>query len=206
MRNMRVFRHLAAASLVVLAAAFAATAQNDREIERIENDRDIELRSWNLKLLALSAHKNKGRSDASQAQAVAQVQEDFKRLQIVNKDLVLAVPPKGELDLSFVAKSVAEIRKRAKRLNENLALPEPETPIPHAEQRVVTKAEQLKLPILRLGRLIYNFSNNPFFKEASVVDTRQTAKARAELEQIIELSNLIKEDSDRLRKTIRSVP
>jgi hypothetical protein len=57
-------------------------------------------------------------------QALAQVQQDFTRIQVLNKDLVFSISDKRPLDFKFVTKSVTEIRKRSERLNENLALPE----------------------------------------------------------------------------------
>ena len=49
-----------------------------------------------------------------------------------------------------------------------------------------------------MGRLIFSFVDNPFFKEASVVDTELTTKARRDLEDIIELSAQIKKNSAHL--------
>jgi len=51
-----------------------------------------------------------------------------------------------------------------------------------------------------LGRLIFGFVDNPFFKEESVVDTQLTTKTRRDLEDIIELSKQIKKRSDRFAK------
>ena len=60
--------------------------------------------------------------------------------------------------------------------------------------------QQLKPSVLKLGRLIFSFIDNPFFKEASVVDTLLTTKARRDLEEIIELSGQIKKSSEGLGK------
>jgi hypothetical protein len=45
--------------------------------------------------------------------------------------------------------------------------------------------------------------DNPFFKEASVVDTELTTRAHRDLEEIIELSREIKSSSERLDKAAR---
>ena len=175
-----------------------AFAQTERERERELNDREIELRSWNLKILSLSANK-KPKNKISPEQALAQVQEDFTRIQIVNKNLVFSIGDKRPLDLKFVTKSVSEIHKRSERLNETLALPEFEKNSLTATLPVATTT-QLKLSLLKLGNLIYSFTNNPFFEEPTVIDTALTLKARRELIEIVELSSQIKKDSERLGK------
>jgi hypothetical protein len=189
---------MALAGVFLLALAPLAIAQTERERERDLNDREIELRSWNLKILSLSANKQP-KSKMRPEQALAQVQEDFTRIQVLNKNLVFSISDKRPLDYKFLTKSVSEIRKRSERLNENLALPNADkTEI--ASPTAVTNPTQLKLSVLRLGNLIYSFTNNPFFKEPEVIDTEHTVKARRELLEIVELSVQIKKDSERLGK------
>jgi len=166
-----------------------AQSPRDREREREANERDLELRSWNLRLISINARKSRYRKPDVK-QALAQLQEDFTRLQIVNKNLGRAAIANGDLDFKFVSKSVSEIKKRAERLNSNLALPEPETTNPNSD--AVVQPQRLKVSVLKLVRLVYRFVDNPFFKEASVVDTQLTSEARRDLEQIIELSGQIK--------------
>lgn len=180
----------------------AAMGQSPRDIERAENERDLDLRSWNLKILALQYEHDKKRSRRQRPeQALAQLQEDFSHLQIANKSLLQAALGKDALNPRFVSKSVSEIRKCAARLNTNLALPEVEKSAVTVDTDAISSPQQLKPPILRLGRLIFSFIDNPFFREASVVDTQLTTKARRDLEDIIELSALIKKSSEQLSKT-----
>jgi hypothetical protein len=191
---------ITAVALFTLALAPAVMAQSARDVERAENERDLDLRSWNLKVLQLQHEReSKGRPPARQA--VAQLQDDFARLQIANRNLLRAALSNNTLDLKFVSKSVAEIRKRAERLNLNLALPEVEKTSGQPALLALTSPQQLKPSVLRLGRLIFSFVDNPFFKEASVVDTQLTTKARRDLEDIIELSGQIKKGTQQLSKT-----
>lgn len=188
----------AIAAVCFFTLAGIASGQTERERERELNDREIELRSWNLKIISLSANKQR-KPKMRPEQALAQVQQDFTRIQVLNKDLVFSISDKRPLDFKFVTKSVTEIRRRSERLNENLALPEAdksqiEPPL------TVANPTQLKLSVLRLGNLIYSFTNNPFFKEPGVINTEQTVKARRELLEIVELSAQIKKDSERLEK------
>jgi hypothetical protein len=161
-----------------------------------ENERDLEQRMWNLRMLSEEASKPRPKRPAPE-QALEQLQKDFTQLQILNKSLLRAALGNTPLDPRFVSKSVTEIRERAERLNTNLALPQP------AERQAiepVASPQQLKPSVIRLGRLIFSFIDNPFFKEASVVDTQLTTKARRDLEDIIELSGQIKKGTEPLSK------
>ena len=185
-------------ALAVFPAVSAQPVNKDKE--RAENERDLDLRSWNLRILSLQYNKNKHRIQPNPEQALAQLQKDFSQLQVLNKQLLTVALSDSLLDPRFVSKSVSEIQKRAERLNKNLALPEPEkTPEPTAAQTLAS-TPQLKPSVLKLGRLIFSFVDNPFFKEASVVDTQLTTRARRDLEDIIELSGQIKKSSEQLGK------
>ena len=190
-------RCLAIIVFAITAVAGIAAQGSRRDIERAENERDLELRSWNLRILQLQHNKQKSHKPLPQ-QALAQLQDDFVHLQIVNKSMLRAVLIDNKVDPKSIAKSVTEIKKRAERLNTNLALPETEPIVETADTEI--NSEQLKRSVVQLGRVVFSFVDNPFFKEASVVDTQQTAKARRDLEEIIQLSERIKKSTDRLRK------
>ena len=187
-----------AAFALALVSAVSAQAVN-KDKERAENERDLDLRSWNLRILSLQYNRNKHRTPQDPKQALAQLQKDFSQLQVLNRSLLTAALGKTPLEPKFVSQSVGEIRKRAQRLNENLALPEP---APAADQVAppAAGAPQLRPAVLKLGRLIFSFVDNPFFKEASVIDAQLTIKARRDLEDIIELSGQIKKSSEQLGK------
>lgn len=190
---------IAVFALAVFPTVVAAQAV-DRDRERAENERDLDLRSWNLRILSLQYNRNKNRSRPNPEQALAQLQKDFSQLQVLNRSLLLAALSNKPLDPKFVTKSVSEIKKRAERLNENLALPEPEKTPEQTGAQALASSPQLKPSVLKLGRLIFSFVDNPFFKEASVVDTQLTTKARRDLEDIIELSGQIRKSSEQLAK------
>ena len=183
-------------ALAVFPVAAAQPVNKDKE--RAENERDLDLRSWNLRILSLQYNKNKHTSRPNPQQALEQLQKDFSRLQVVNNDLLRIALSNTTLDPKFVSKSVSEIKKRAERLDKNLALPEPERPPEQTNAQALASSTELKPSVLKLGRLIFSFVDNPFFKEASVVDTQLTTKARRDLEDIIKLSGQIKRSSEQL--------
>lgn len=157
---------------------------------------DITVRSMNLRLILERAHRS--RSNERIQQAVEELQEDFTRLQMLNLEFVKSInTPK--LDYKFIATSAAEINKRADRLKDNLDLPDPNGVKSEAAASASTELE-MKKSMLRLGKLIYSFTHNPFFKEASVVNDN-AVQARRELDEIIDVSKQIKVDSEKLKKS-----
>src|SRR5829696_8986213 len=114
-----------------LAAAFADAAhgrQNQRrgvgnsaEVERLERERrDREMRAADLSerefLLRNMRPDPPAPERPSPRLALAQLREDFVRIQVLNNDLAKAASSGDALDLKLVSKSAAEIRKLATRL------------------------------------------------------------------------------------------
>jgi hypothetical protein len=141
-----------------------------------------------------------GPSDAQPVRqlALTQISEDFLRIQVVNNALAKTLATGGELDLKQVAQSASEIRKRAGRLKENLLLPEPAEGRPRSSTGV--EPGQLKAALAELDRLVVSFVHNPGFRSVKVVDAEWSARARSDLEGIIELSGRVKKSSEQLHK------
>ena len=131
--------------------------------------------------------------------ALAQIREDFVRIQVVNNDLAATVSRVGALDLEFVAKSASDIKKRAGRLKDNLALPEYESVFIVPETRGNAEA-QLKSSLVTLRDLIRDFVLNPLFEKANLVDLQLAAKARRDLDDIVEVCGRVKKNSAELGK------
>ena len=179
-----------------------AQRPRDTNRDRESNERELELHIWNLRMLSEQPRKPERKRQNPQ-QALAQIQEDFTKLQILNRDLGRAAIKPDALDLKFVSKSAADLAKYAQRLNENLALPEPEPSTDEVGNTLVATPELMKPAILNLVRVVYRFVDNPFFKEASVVDTQLTTAARRDLEHIIKLSETLKKSSEKLNNAAR---
>lgn len=187
-------------TLLMVGNCLGQTTRRDRERERETDELEITQRSWNLRMLSIMAAAQKRPYKFNSERAISQVQEDFTRIQQVNKPLGLMALGKSTLDLKFVTRSATEINKRAERLKENLALPEsPEALMVHGEYMVESPG-QLKTPIVNLAKLILDFTSNPFFKETGVVGP-DAFQARRDLEDIIEISSSVRELSKRLSES-----
>jgi hypothetical protein len=134
---------------------------------------------------------------------LAQIREDFMRIQVINDELVKSSARADALDPKLVAKSAAEIKKRAERLKYNLALPETEEDVKPAKSEVGAEIGLLKSSLSTLDKLITGFVTNSVFASADVVDAQSAIKARRDIEEIIELSGGIKKSGERLSKIAR---
>ena len=203
-----VFVIIASLTIVpVVMAQFGQSSPNtprttDSDRHRVESERDLENRIFNLRMLSEQA-RQPGPKRPSVKQALAQMQKDFTQIQILNRNLGRAAIGSNSLDLRFVATTVAEMKERAERLNTNLALPEPETTNDRPGPDPLARQEQVKPSILKLVKVVFSFVDNPFFKEINVVDTQLTTKARRDLEEIIERSEQLKRDCERFDKAPR---
>ena len=208
MKNINIFAaHIVVA--VLLAGAFNVPVYGQlplaegptKERTMSEDERDLEERIAYQRMLATMAPKQKKKRDPKLA--LAELQEDFKRIQVVNLDMVRALSKGGTLDLEFVADSAAEIKKRAERLKENLALPAAEEKKEPSQPEAEMTLDQLKRSMLALGKLVYGFVKSPFFIEIDVVNEQEGLKVRRNLNEIIELSDRIKKNSKNLLKATR---
>ncbi len=134
--------------------------------------------------------------------ALAQIKEDFVRIQVINNELAEMVSRarREPLDLKLVSKSAADIRKRAARLRDNLILPEFEKVFEIPQVEAPTEAERLKSSLALLRALILEFVNNPHFKNSQLVEVQAAMKARRDLEDIIEVCGWVKQSSEKLHK------
>jgi len=189
-----------AAAFVLSVFALTALAQGDRGREQPVSDHINDDGLFNLRTLSKRTDGSR-RRDASLKPG--QLQEDFTRLQVLSKDMAEAVSRGDTLDLKRVAKSAAEIMERARRLDENLAIPQTGKDDKLPEPEPIGDQEQLKRALRTLNELVTGFAHNPALTEARPDDARLSARARRDLAEIVELSGHIREGSKRLDKAAR---
>lgn len=191
-----------AAALIIIAPLAAATARGQQSgIERIIRERQRVMATRRVEE-GLRRSGERARREEEERLAVAQIREDYVRIQLVSNELAEAVSKPGELDLKLVARSTSEIGKRAERLLSNLALPE----MPADMERVKVPHEgqaQLQPSLLMLRRLVDRFVRSPFFREVNVIDAQVSTRTRRDLEGIIELSDRLKKECERLDRGSR---
>jgi hypothetical protein len=166
------------------------------------NQKPPSVREREFKVLEMEREAAKPRTPAEEKLALAQIAEDFERIQVINNKMMSAAMSAAKPDYASIAGTTAEIKKRASRIRDNLRLPkadsEPTTKEP--EHKQVVDAARMKAALISLDRSIMSFIKNPIFKEPGVVDIQHAARAGQDLETIIGFSQLISKDSERLRK------
>jgi hypothetical protein len=108
----------------------------------------------------------------------------------------------GELDLKAIAESASEIRRRAARLRDGLALPSPRKDAGGREERVISDTGELRAALSSLSALISDAVRD-LALTGRLLDAAKSPEARSELDAIVELSGRVKAGSETLVKTRR---
>ncbi len=148
-----------------------------------QSDPDLEQRVFNLGILRTGRSNNKNdRKQVDSKALLAQVQEDFSKLQVANNELAEANEKSQELDLSLAETSLKEIQTRAERLMENLT----QSKVRRNETgQIPSEKKQLKEMIVNLDTVVGEFAHNRVFFEASPDDEKLAKKALKDLDLII---------------------
>jgi hypothetical protein len=190
---------LLAIPLASLAQGSVPTAPNvDPEAGRIRDEKEREMQLRNLG--AGTPHSNEKVVKA----ALDQLNQDFKRIQIIRNDIAHAINVEGTLDYRRVSDETAEVKKRALRMQSYLALRGSSADVKdQAGQQVEYDDKQLKDALVRLCKRIDSFVANPKFTSPLVSDVGGTADATRDLREIIVLSVGIRSSAERLSQKNR---
>lgn len=136
--------------------------------------------------------------------AIANMKEDFSRIQIVRNDIARNLVAHKPLDYPLVSQQTAEINKRTNRLNGYLRARAAEAG-KESDAPELQGAEMVGA-LIRLCKLIDSFTENPALKNANTVDSNQLDKAKEnkanadrDLLAIIKLSGRIQKRSEQLK-------
>ena len=120
---------------------------------------------------------------------LAQIREDFWRIQLANDELSTSLSSQAAIDSRLIAKTAAKIRTRAQRLKENLGLPRAEK---DSRPQTGLEATDFRSSIATLSKLIDSFVSNPILSQKHVVDATLSLEVSRDLEDIIALSGNLK--------------
>ena len=196
---------VAAAAVFCLLSTFALTAQAQQGLDTAEQgerellDRTFESdqhRENRLMLMMTERFHRASRTTRSARPALAQIREDYVRLQVVNNELAQAVVTSSTPDLKLIAQSTAEIKRLAERLRNKLLLPKTETC--HEPHNVIVGPEVIHLrpALAALDIMIMRMVRNPLFRELKIFDPHFASQVGCDLEAIIELSTRLKKRSE----------
>jgi hypothetical protein len=184
-----------------LLLATAASAQTAAESERARQaaERDMANREWELRNIGKVKRIN---DDFAPVRiSLAKVKDDYEGLQRANNSILKMLSGK-EIDYKLVVDASNEIRKRAGRLKSylvNLEMVKDDKERKKNPDEI--ESEEMKASLLSLDSAIVSLIGSPIFKEfGKVVDATSTAKARDDLDTIIDLSERVKRSAERTLK------
>ncbi len=193
-------RSLAAAALLLFLQALCP-AQGTVSVPRVDPAAE-RIREEQRREMVLNSG---GRRDANThtdekavRAAAEQLNQDFKRVQVIRNDLARAVTSGSALDYARISDAAAEVRKRSVRMQSYLALRDKAEEGKQQETDAAYDETQLRDALVRLCHRIDSFVANPRFKSPGVVDVDATAKAARDLREVIALSQQIKGGAERL--------
>lgn len=160
------------------------------------------IRERQFKVLEMEREAAQPRTPEEEKLALAQIAEDFEKIQVINNKMMGATMRAVAPDYARIVQTTAEIKMRAGRMKDNLRLSKADSREGEKSPsyKKAQDAEGLKASLLSLDGSIMSFIQNPIFKNPGVVDVEQAGTASRDLETIIELSNLINKDAQRLSK------
>ncbi|HZE71526.1 MAG TPA: hypothetical protein VE135_18635 [Pyrinomonadaceae bacterium] len=173
--------------LVLTAPTFAQSTRNPNSPAQ----RGMQAREWALTHIPDEVNKH---FQKEQTSLFAQIREDFRRLQIINNEMMRTVFVNSNVDRKLIAVTTAEINKRAMRLSANLVLPRIDDQAKNQKPDDARNDGNLQAGLLALDHCIMSFVANPLFKQPNVVDSESALRARSDLNLIIRLSERLKKD------------
>lgn len=178
---------------------FAQNSPGPPVIDRTANtdrirQQEMSSREWQLRNFGKEPNAPK---DRRQVEALmAQTAEDFDRILTLHNEIARAL--KSDLDYHFVSEATAEIKKRASRVQSSLALRLSPEETSELEKSQGPKDLPMKDELVKLCHQIRSFVTNPSIENPNTINAEQMAKARKDLESLIQLSGRIKKDADKL--------
>jgi hypothetical protein len=140
-------------------------------------------------------------SEATRLSRFNKIKGDFRDLQSLNNKMMADAWAQETLDYSSISEMVSKIRGKANDLKDSLSLPDSEKNETSLKMPTVTTVRELRQELLLLDKTIIQFVTNPVFQAANTVDVNQAKKASQDLEQVISLSNDVKQNAQKFRKT-----
>src|SRR5690242_2120380 len=133
--------------------------------------------------------------------AIANMKEDFTRIQVLRNDIARNLVAHKPLDYQLISEQTAEINKRTSRLNVYMRAHDADGEKQNDSGEL--KNDEIVGALVRLCKLIDSFTENPALKNAATIDSKDVAKAKEnkanadrDLLAIIRLSSSLKKRSE----------
>ena len=130
---------------------------------------------------------------------MAEVNEDFGRLNAIDEQLKLVIKSPTPADNKKIADSSAEIKRRATRLKANLIFLF--TTKEEKRPKNSDPDDELNPQLKAMDSVLESFLKNPIFKDVGEIDPQLANRARNDLEDMIKLSDKLKKAAEKCART-----
>ena len=173
---------------------FVSTAQAQLPV-RPNGSQDVQNREWALGNIRRETNINTAVKNRERELARLSLQEDFRQLQIINNSLMKRifepVSAPETITNKEIRSSLGQIKKLAKRLQMNLAIPEVKNE-PAATESGVTEKIALRPGLLQLDKAVMSFVENPLFQRPRVFDPELAMRAGRDVNDIASLTESLR--------------
>jgi hypothetical protein len=167
---------------------FVSASQGQIPI-RPGNRQDIQNREWALGNIRSTSRDANSQFAREQKVALEALRDDFRKLQIVNNDLMKRTFVQKTIKPEEIRASLGEIRKLAQRLRTSFNLPEPK----NTDKASSTDYNvNLSPGLLLLDQSVMRFVENPFFQQPRVLDMEAVTQAGNDLNEILRLTDYLR--------------
>ena len=170
----------------------ADTTNPEKARQQEQSQREMELRN-------LSNQGNMRADPKKREQLATEIQQDFEKILVLHNELARFILNNKPLDYGFISDSSAEIRKRASHLQKTLALNRIDNESDQ-DKRLEFPDARIKDAVAMLCSEIKSFVTNPVIDKPGTVNAPELARARRDLQDVIDLSANLKKSADRLKK------
>ena len=169
---------------------FVSSAQAQLPV-RPNGTQDVQNREWALGNIRRET-TNTALANRERQIAQLSLQEDFRQLQIINNNLMKRmfepVPAAEKISHKEIRSSLAQIKKLARRLQVNLAIPE----VRNETSDKSTSTLQLTSGLIQLDKAVMSFVENPLFQRPKVFDSELALRAGKAVNDIVCLSDSLR--------------
>lgn len=163
-----------------------SNAHGQYSIERHTSQEQVQ----NLELLVSNVRRGINQEPRQRQQPQLSVRDDFRKLQLVNNNLMMRMFVRSsfatqEITQKEVRSKLGEIKKIAKRLRLDLAIPE-------VKGSETSYNVTLSPGLLLLDRAVMSFVGNPLFEQPRVIDAELASRAKRDLNEVLLLSDFLR--------------
>lgn len=162
---------------------------------RDDYDNGIRIRSMELERVKGEIYRSDIAQRAAENRKInyLQIKKDFELIQTLENAIVKTYVTGKKINYNRISELASKLNECAKRLDENLSLTdEKEVKKPNKKDANLSDVKEI---IVLLDKSIGNFVANPLFKNLYVFEAKDNIKAEFDLQNIINLSEILKQNS-----------